>query len=137
MGAKEALSTWPQVSIPFRGADGPVAVHLSQDDLATVFQDLLDRTLEALIATIDDAGLTVEDVATVVLAGGSARIPGLVERLSAALDVSVTTDPDPGSLIAVGAARACLDQYAADAEPDAVAVDEPGARGGRGGLRAG
>lgn len=125
VGAKEALSTWPQVSIPFRGADGPVAVHLSQDDLATVFQDLLDRTLEALIATIDDAGLTVEDVATVVLAGGSARIPGLVERLSAALDVSVTTDPDPGSLIAVGAARACLDQYAADAEPDAVAVDEP------------
>lgn len=124
VGAKEALSTWPWVSIPTHGGDGPLAVHLSQDDLATMIQGLLDRTFDALRATIDDAGLSVGDVSTVVLAGGSAHLPGLAERLSAALDVPVTTDTDPGSLIAVGGARAYLEQYAIDADPE-TGEDEP------------
>lgn len=107
-GAKEALSSQAEVTIPTRGSDGPLSVRLTRSQFEVLIQGLLDRTVAALKETIDSSGVAFDDVSTVVLAGGSARIPFVAEHLTTALARPVVADHDPGAVIAMGAARSGL-----------------------------
>lgn len=107
-GAKEALSSQAEVTIPTRGSDGPLSVRLTRSAFEVLINGLLDRTVAALKETIDSSGIAVDDVSTVVLAGGSARIPFVAEHLTTALARPVVAGHDPGAVIAMGAARSGL-----------------------------
>ncbi|HZK05254.1 MAG TPA: Hsp70 family protein [Actinomycetaceae bacterium] len=118
-GAKEALSTEAEVTIPVRGAEGPASVRLTRSEFEAMIEDELDRTVTVLSEAIDSAGVPLTDVDGVLLAGGSSRIPYVTQRISAALGRPVLADTDIGSLIAMGAARSGLTSPAsAQATPD-------------------
>jgi hypothetical protein len=103
VAAKEALAADTVACVDLPLPTGPVRV--TRDEL----EDLLDRRIEESVvrvaAAITGAGLGADDVDGVVLAGGSARLPLVAERLSAGLGLPVVVDPEPELTVALGAAR--------------------------------
>jgi molecular chaperone DnaK len=87
----------------------------------------LERTVAHLRATVEAAALTAEDLDGVVLAGGSARLPLVAERLSADLGRPIVVAPRPELTAALGAARLAAEAAAtatggaAEALPGAAA----------------
>ena len=128
VAAKEALSTDTDAVLALQFTPGPSTVRLTRDEFESLIGELLDQTVCAVRQTLTDGGVTAEDLSGVVLAGGSARIPLVTERLSTALGVSALAEPDPGAVVAMGAARMALRKSTGDlaAEPDSGSSrDEP------------
>src|SRR5690606_38849457 len=80
--AKEALSHETDVSIPVMLPQRHTEVRLTRSDFEAMVRPALDETLVALRRTVASAHLELEDVAAVLLVGGSSRIP-LVGQLVA------------------------------------------------------
>lgn len=92
--AKEMLSMAPEVTIP------------TPDDLVRVgrpeFERLIRPVLSASLAPLS----RYEPVPTVLLAGGTARIPLVAAIAAETLEARVLVDPDPGTAVCRGAALA-------------------------------
>lgn len=108
VAAKEALSTDTDAVVTADLGAGPATIRLTRHDVEPLIRALLDRTVLTLRETLNDGGVTVDDISGIILAGGSARIPLVAEHLSTALGLTVVAEPDPADLIAMGAARSAL-----------------------------
>lgn len=124
---KEALSTDTEVALPTRLEPASPTVRLTRGEFETMIQGLLNQTVLALRETIDDGGVTVEDLSAVLLAGGSARIPLVAQHVSAVLDVPVGASSDPGTMIAMGAARSGVAQEGSRPSTPGASTDEQSA----------
>jgi molecular chaperone DnaK (HSP70) len=107
--AKERLSVAPEVRVPLPYAPGDVTV------TRTIFEEL---ARPALAAAVDDLGRLVasvpdEQLAGVILAGGTARVPLLAALATARLDCPVTVEDDPATAACRGAALAARPRLAA------------------------
>lgn len=101
-GAKEMLSTEPEVIVPVRLPDAPSDVRVTRADFEHAVRPAVTASVDLLPRTLRAAG--VAD-ATVVLAGGSVRVPLVAELVRAALpDLTVHCPPDPDGTVAAGAA---------------------------------
>lgn len=79
---------------------------LSRAELTDLARPFVDRAMEAVGATLEQASLTPADVNQVVIAGGSSRLPGVLDRLRAMFpDSEILNTVNPMTAIAIGAIR--------------------------------
>lgn len=102
--AKEALSSDTEVSISVMmpGARGSVRLHRSEFE--AMIRPQVEETVSVLRRAIASAGLSPEQLSTVLLVGGSSRIPLVGQLVSEQLGRPVAVDADPKNAIAKGAA---------------------------------
>jgi molecular chaperone DnaK len=112
--AKEALSADTEVTIPVMLPGLSTRVRMVRTELEQLVAPAVGETVEAMRRACASAGLGADELAVVLLAGGSSRIPLVAQRVSAALDRPVTVDADPKSVVASGAALAIAPAPAED-----------------------
>jgi molecular chaperone DnaK (HSP70) len=100
--ARERLSDADEAVVCVPTPDGQADVVVTRAELTGLARPLLQPTVECLAQLVRES---VEPVA-VLLAGGAARTPGLVELVTAGVPGAVVTDPEPESIVARGAALA-------------------------------
>ena len=98
--AKEALAEESVVSVTYGSWSG----ELSRDTLAELLDPLISKTLRACKRALRDADLTAEDIAEVVLVGGSTRTLRVRERVAEFFGRDPHADIDPDKVVAIGAA---------------------------------
>ena len=118
--AKETLSNDTDTTIPLivPGVVGEVA--LSRAELERLVIPRIRESIDVLRRALTSAHLEPTDLASVLLVGGSSRIPAVRRMVTEALHVRVTADVDPEMAVALGAARHAVGQ-AAPAAPSPVA----------------
>ena len=98
--AKESLSSQLQVEISVAGWTG----ELKREQLDRLIDPLIDKTLRACKRSLRDAGLKPEDVANVIMVGGSTRTLRVREKVTEAFGKQPLVDIDPDRVVAIGAA---------------------------------
>ncbi len=96
------------VNLPFitAGADGPK--HLDMDITKAKFdsltEDLVEKTIGPTKQALKDAGLTFNDIAKVILVGGSTRIPAVIDAVRKLTGKEPYKGINPDECVAIGAA---------------------------------
>lgn len=108
--AKIELSniTKTNINLPFITvtADGPksIDIDLTRAKFESMTSDLVERTMKPLRQALSDAGLSSNDIAKVILVGGSTRIPAVVEAVKKATGKEPYKGINPDECVAIGAA---------------------------------
>ena len=96
------------ISLPFITADatGPkhMEVTLTKQKFDALTQDLVEKTIEPMRKALKDAGLTYNDIAKVILVGGSTRIPAVQEAVKKETGKDPFKGINPDECVAIGAA---------------------------------
>jgi molecular chaperone DnaK len=108
--AKRQLSDHPfaRVEEEFIAEKDGVPLHLSTEvsraDYEDLIRPLIDRTMDCVQRSLDDAHLTAAQIDRVVLVGGSTRTPMISELLEERLGRPARKDVNPDLCVALGAA---------------------------------
>ncbi|GAA2176668.1 hypothetical protein GCM10009846_31330 [Agrococcus versicolor] len=102
--AKEALSVREEAVVRMVLDDGEHEVAITRADLERSIRPAVGLAVAALLRTIDSAGIDADAVDTVILAGGSSRIPLVAEEV-ATIGRPVTATHHPKFTVALGAAE--------------------------------
>jgi molecular chaperone DnaK len=108
--AKIELSSSQQteVNLPYITADasGPkhLAMKLTRAKLESLVEDLVQKTIEPCRIAVKDAGLSMNDVAEVILVGGQTRMPLVQKVVKDFFGKEPRKDVNPDEAVAVGAA---------------------------------
>ncbi|MBW9111999.1 Hsp70 family protein [Microbacterium ureisolvens] len=106
--AKEALSFDSDAVIPVLLPGGRSSVRLTRAEFEGMIDDSLAKTIDALEDALEDAGIEPDQVESILLIGGSSRIPLVTQGLSERFGRPTAIDADPKSSIALGAAHTAL-----------------------------
>ena len=113
-------------------------VRLVRGEFEEMIRDDVEASVEVLRRAVTSAGIAPADLTTVLLVGGSSRIPLVAQLVSAGLDRPVAVDADPKNAIALGAALAATpgpDQVRKAAPPAAArTIPGPGAAAATGAI---
>ena len=107
--AKIELSSAQQteVNLPYITADasGPkhLAVKITRAKLESLVDDLIARTIEPCKIAMKDAGISISDIADVILVGGQTRMPMVQEKVKEFFGREPRKDVNPDEAVAVGA----------------------------------
>jgi molecular chaperone DnaK len=107
--AKIELSSAQQteVNLPYITADatGPkhLAVKITRAKLESIVEDLVARTIEPCKIAMKDAGLSISDIADVILVGGQTRMPMVQKKVEEFFGREPRKDVNPDEAVAVGA----------------------------------
>ncbi len=104
--AKEALSTDTDVSIPVVLPNLQTEVRLTRSEFEAMIRPLLQQTVDALRRAIRSSGVAVDELAAILLVGGSSRVPLIAEMVGADLGRPIAVDQHPKHTVALGAAIA-------------------------------
>lgn len=77
---------------------------LTRDQFHTLIDPLLEKTVRACRRSLRDAGLSGEDIDTVVMVGGSTRVPRVREKVADFFKQEPLIEIDPDRVVAIGAA---------------------------------
>jgi molecular chaperone DnaK len=113
--AKEALSNDVDTVIPVHLPGISTSVRLTRSELEGLISPAITETLSAMKRALRSATTSAEDLAAVVLVGGSSRIPLISQRLQGELGVRTAMDTHPKHDIALGAVRHARRAPSADA----------------------
>jgi molecular chaperone DnaK len=108
--AKMELSTTQEtdINLPFVTADASGPKHLNMKLTRSKFEqlveDILQKTLGPCKQALDDAGLKPDQIAEVVLVGGSTRIPRVQQIVKDFFEKEPHKGVNPDEVVAVGAA---------------------------------
>jgi molecular chaperone DnaK len=125
--AKRQLSAHPfaRVEEEFIAEKDGQALHLNMEltrsEFETLIQPLLDRTMECVQRSLDDANLIASSIEKVVLVGGSTRIPIISSMLEDRLGQPAHQEVNPDLCVAMGASIQAA--IIAGADVGAVLVD--------------
>ncbi len=111
--AKEGLSADTEVSVPVWLGGAQTVVRLHRGEFEELIGPRIEDSVEALRRAVDSAGLDPSELSSVLLVGGSSRIPLVAQTVSERLGRPVSVDADPKNAIAKGAALAMLPRNAA------------------------
>lgn len=98
--AKKQLSSQEIFSAEWEGN----TLQLSAAELAQLIAPLIDETLHSCKQALQDAGLTADKIDTVVMVGGSTRIPAIKQAVSDFFGKPVNDSVNPDEVVALGAA---------------------------------
>lgn len=111
---------------------GPLTldVDLTRAKLESLIGDLVESTEKPSLQAIEDAGLTPSDITTVILVGGSTRIPLVQQSIQKVVSKEPRRDVNPDEVVAMGAAYqssllASLDDELESSAADRVPSDTP------------
>jgi molecular chaperone DnaK len=113
--AKEALSTDTEVTIPVLLPNIQTEVRLTRSELEQMVRPALEGSITALDRALRSANVKTADVSTVLLVGGSSRVPLVAELVGSELGRPVAIDAHPKYSVALGAAVIAAGQDVADA----------------------
>lgn len=108
--AKIELSgvTKTSISLPFITADqnGPkhIDMELTKAKFNEMTADLVEKTVGPTMAALKDAGLKANDLAKVILVGGSTRIPAVIDKVKEITGKDPYKGINPDECVAIGAA---------------------------------
>jgi molecular chaperone DnaK len=108
--AKHELSsaTETEVNLPFITADATGPKHLAETidraTLESLVSDLVDKTIEPCKTALKDAGITAQQLDTVILVGGMTRMPRVQETVRKFFGKEPHKGVNPDEVVAVGAA---------------------------------
>ena len=108
--AKHELSSSldTDVNLPFIAADstGPkhLVLNIKRNELESLVEPLIDRTLEPCKRALADAGLKISDVNEVILVGGMTRMPLVQRRVAEFFGRQPHKGVNPDEVVAAGAA---------------------------------
>ena len=88
------------------GERGPLTLDctISRDQFENLIRDLVEKTIEPMKAAMSDAGLTAERLTTILLVGGSTRIPLVQRVVREVIARNPVRDISPEEVVALGAA---------------------------------
>lgn len=101
---KEQLSAHDQYAFELPTATGTLALSLSREQFDSLIQPLVRKTIRACKQTLRDAGLAADEVAQVVMVGGSTRVPLVRTAVGEFFAAEPLTSIDPDKVVAIGAA---------------------------------
>ena len=108
--AKKELSTKKEatINLPYITADASGPKHLekklSRAKFESLISDLLERTVDKVKATLQEAKMTESDIHQVVMVGGSTRIPKVEELIDGVIPDKINKGINPDEVVAQGAA---------------------------------
>ena len=103
--AKEALSKDETTAITVSRDDGSSwSGSLSLDEFNSLIAPLVDKTLGPCRRALRDAGIRAAGVQSVVMVGGSTRVPLVRDRVAEFFAAQPQVDLDPDKVVAIGAA---------------------------------
>jgi molecular chaperone HscA len=104
--AKQRLSTLPATRVDLQLPGGArVAQDVTRAEFAACTADLTQRTLTLLRQVLRDAAVDAEQVAGIVLVGGSTRMPVVRDAVREFFGRAPLVNLDPDQVVAIGAAR--------------------------------
>ena len=115
--AKEALSEDTHVSVPVMLPERHTEVLLTRREFEAMIGPSIEDTIVALRRAVASAGLREDDVAAVLLVGGSSRIPLVGQLVAARLGRPIAVDARPKDAICSGAALVALAAAPAEGPP--------------------
>ena len=115
--AKEALSADSETDVNVSLPTVRSTVRLTRAELEAMVRPRLEDSLAALDRTVASAGASWDDIATVLLVGGSSRMPLVAQVVRQHTGRTVTTATNPHLAIALGAAH----HAAASAQEESLA----------------
>ncbi|AKL95804.1 chaperone protein DnaK [Clostridium aceticum] len=106
---KELSSTMStNINLPFITATNTGPKHLNMDLTRSKFEEisahLVEKTLEPMRKSLDDAGLSPQELDKVILVGGSTRIPAVQEAVKKITGKDPHKGINPDECVAIGAA---------------------------------
>ena len=108
--AKIELSSTQQteINLPYitMGAAGPehLTMKLTRAKFESLVEELVNRTIEPCKIAIKDAGVSLSDIADVILVGGQSRMPKVQEKVKEFFGKEPRKDVNPDEAVAIGAA---------------------------------
>ncbi|MBE6057541.1 molecular chaperone DnaK, partial [Clostridium sp.] len=108
--AKIELSSATQtnINLPFITADatGPkhIDMNLTRAKFNELTHDLVQRTLEPIKKSLEDAGYTMSDIDKIIMVGGSTRIPAVQDAVKDFTGKDLSKGVNPDEVVAMGAA---------------------------------
>lgn len=79
------------------------SLSLTRDEFNALIQPLLDRTIDCCKKAMADAGLQTKEIDTVVMVGGSTRVPAVKQAVSGFFGKPVNDEVNPDEVVALGA----------------------------------
>ena len=98
--AKKHLST----NDNFEGSVNELICNLDKATFEKLITRLVDETIQCCKNALKDAKLSVRDINTVVMVGGSTRTPFVKNSISTFFNITVNDSLDPDEVVALGAA---------------------------------
>lgn len=114
--AKETLSADTDTTIPVMvpssatSPGGTCQVRLTRTEVESMIRPTLRATVDVLQRSLRSAAVEPEDVHSVLLVGGSSRIPLVAELVTVGLGRPIAIDAHPKHSVALGAARVAAEQ---------------------------
>lgn len=101
---KEALSSADVVQVSVALEELRFKGELTRTEFEGLVADLVANSIKACRRAIRDAGIAIDDVLSVVLVGGSTRVPLVKQEVARYFGVEPLADIDPDRVVAIGAA---------------------------------
>ncbi len=98
--AKRHLSSNDSFSIEWNGD----TLAITKETFNTLIKPLIDQTIGSCKNALADAKLTANDIDTIVMVGGSTRVPAVKEAVSQFFGKPVNDSVNPDEVVALGAA---------------------------------
>ncbi|SJN27340.1 predicted protein [Microbacterium esteraromaticum] len=105
VAAKEALSVSADTSVQFSLGGRASSVRLTRSELDMLASAVVTASVDTMERALDAAQVDAIDLDEIILVGGAARIPLVVQSLSDRLDRPITVPTDPQFAVALGAAE--------------------------------
>lgn len=97
-----------QINLPFiaQNASGPLHFEttLSRAAFNDMTRELVERTAAPVVSALNDAGIAASELGSVLLVGGSTRIPAVQEKVRALTGKEPSSSINPDECVALGAA---------------------------------
>jgi actin-like ATPase involved in cell morphogenesis len=123
VAAKEVLSSDVDATIPVALPGVRQSIRLTRAEFETMIRPAIAETITGLRRALRSADVTPDDIAAVLLVGGSSRVPLVAQMVSADLGRPIAVDAHPKHGIALGAAVAAAARVEA-ARAESVTVVE-------------
>ena len=107
--AKIELSTTleTEINLPFITSDASGPKHLfykmNRSQLEDMVKDYIDRSIELVKQTLQDAKLQASDIDEIILVGGQTRMPKMQEEVRKLFNKEARKDVNPDEVVAIGA----------------------------------
>jgi len=101
--AKKHLSNHDSFEFPSSSLF-PYTLSLTTETFKSLIQPLVEKTINSCVNALKDAGLKTTDIDTVVMVGGSTRVPAVKNAVSKFFGKPVNDSVNPDEVVALGAA---------------------------------
>ena len=98
--AKKHLSNNESFSVDFNGDN----LSITKEKFESLIQSLIDKTLQCCANAVKDSKIALNEIETVVMVGGSTRIPAVKKAVSEFFKQPVHDEVNPDEAVALGAA---------------------------------